>query len=131
MRILVHPEPIRVSYKVVRDVVPSFWDTYRGHKVDVCVHIGMAGPRPVYQVERRGHRVGYKSRDVDGEMLEDEGEGKHGEDWIWHGLPDEIETDLDLGDVLARWQGHCSVSRACRRGGGGGAGVRGAVRARD
>ncbi|POR39652.1 Pyroglutamyl-peptidase 1 [Tolypocladium paradoxum] len=106
VRILVHPEPVRVSYKVVRALVPSLWETYQGRKVDVVIHMGMAGPRPFYQIERRGHRTGYKSLDVDGERLEDEDDGCRGEGWIWHGMPDEIETDLDLQDVLERWQGH-------------------------
>lgn len=110
VRILVHPEPVRVSYKVVRGLVPSLWETYQGHEVDVAIHIGMAGPRPFYQIERRGHRTGYKSLDVDGEKLDEEEEGNRGEDWIWHGMPDEIETDLDLQDVLERWQGHSAVS---------------------
>lgn len=109
VRIVVHPEPIRVNYKVVRELVPTLWETSNGYKADLVIHIGMAGPRPVYQIERRGHRTGYKSLDVDGEKLEDEGEGMHGEDWIWHGLPDEIETDLDMPDILERWQGHSSV----------------------
>ncbi|GJN68623.1 hypothetical protein PLICBS_002666 [Purpureocillium lilacinum] len=108
VRILVHPEPIHVGYKAVRGVVPTFWDRSLGHKIDFAIHIGMAGPQPVYKVERRGHRTGYKSPDVDGEKLIDEEDGRHGEDWIWHGLPDEIETDLDLENVLERWQGHSS-----------------------
>lgn len=106
MRILVHPEAVRVNYKTVRELVPSLWETYQGHNADIVVHIGMAGPQPVYHIERRGHRTGYNSRDVDGELLEDEEEGGHGENWIWNGLPDEITTDLDLDDVLARWKGY-------------------------
>ncbi|PHH82681.1 hypothetical protein CDD83_3195 [Cordyceps sp. RAO-2017] len=108
VRILVHPEPVRVSYKAVRALVPDFWETYQGCEVDVVVHIGMAGPRPFYHIERRAHRTGYGSLDVDGETLEDEDEARRGPGWIWHGLPDEIETDLDLDDVLDRWQGHSS-----------------------
>ncbi|KAJ3565134.1 hypothetical protein NP233_g7828 [Leucocoprinus birnbaumii] len=108
VRILVPREPIRVNYKVVRDIVPTFWDTYQGRKADIVIHIGMASPLPIYQIERRGHRTGYKSIDVDGEILEDEQEGMRGEDWIWYGLPDEIETELDLNDVLERWKGHSS-----------------------
>ncbi|KYK58182.1 pyroglutamyl peptidase type I [Drechmeria coniospora] len=106
VRILVHPTPIRVNYKVVRELVPSFWSTYEGHNVDIAIHIGMAGPRPFYQIERRAHRTGYKSKDVDGALLEDEEEGGHDQDWIWHGLPDEITTELDLDDVLGRWKEH-------------------------
>lgn len=112
VRILVRPEPIRVNYKAVREVVPGFWDDeYMGHKIDVAVHIGMAGPQLQYAIERRGHRTGYKSLDVDGEALEDEQEGQHGDDWIWNGLPDELLTNLDLDDVFMRWQSHCPVSR--------------------
>ncbi|KAM4054913.1 pyroglutamyl peptidase domain-containing protein [Hirsutella rhossiliensis] len=108
VRILVHPEPVRVSYEAVRELVPAFWDTYQGRRVDVAIHIGMAGPRPFYHIERKAHRTGYASPDVDGKKLDDQDEAKRGDDWIWHGLPDEIETDLDLDNVLQRWQGHSS-----------------------
>ncbi|RSM15597.1 hypothetical protein CEP52_000650 [Fusarium oligoseptatum] len=79
VRILVHPEPIRVNYRVVRDLVPT-----------------------------RGHRDGYKHTDVDGERPDEEEERKPGGDWPWRGLPEEIETELDVEDILARWQGHSS-----------------------
>jgi len=69
----------------------------------MCVHIGMAGPRPFYQVERRGHRKGYNSKDVDGERLCDDEEDP---DWIWKGCPDEIESDMDVKDVMMRWMGY-------------------------
>lgn len=91
MRIVVHPEPVRVSYETVRALVPGLLD---GH-VDVAVHVGMAGPRPLYHLERRAHRIGYATPDVDGCTP-----GAY-----WHGgLPDELETDLDLDDVLKRWR---------------------------
>lgn len=104
-----HPQPIRVNYKVVRALVPAFWDTYRGRKIDIAVHIGMAGPRPMYQIERRGHRDGYEFPDVDGEKLDEEKE-KSGGEWVWDGMPEELETELDLDDVLERWQGYSAVS---------------------
>ncbi|KAH6606539.1 hypothetical protein Trco_005692, partial [Trichoderma cornu-damae] len=108
VRILVHPEPIRVSYKAVRELVPSFWgETYLGRKIDLVIHIGMAGPRPVYQIESRGHRTGYKAPDVDGKHL-DELEGIRDEGWIWHDLPDELRTDLNMQDIWERWQQHSS-----------------------
>lgn len=80
------------------------------HKIDAAIHIGMAGPEPQYKIERRAHRTGYKSKDVDGKLLADENEGRLGEDWIWHGLPDELLSDLDVEDVLMRWQSHSPVS---------------------
>lgn len=109
MRILVHPDPIRVNYKVVRELVPTLWEeTYAGRKIDVVIHMGMAGPRLMYQIESRGHRTGYKSLDVDGKHL-DELDGKRDEEWIWHGLPDVLKTDLNIQDIWQRWQQHSSV----------------------
>ncbi|KAK7421914.1 hypothetical protein QQX98_001908 [Neonectria punicea] len=108
VRILVYPEPIRVNYKVVRELVPSLWETYKGGKVDIVIHIGMAGPRPFYCIERRGHRDGYMHPDVDGEKVDEDEERKPGTNWVWRGLPEEIETDLDPEDVLTRWQRHSS-----------------------
>jgi len=108
VRVLVHPEPIRVNYQTVRALVPSLWDLEGKSgrpRIDLAIHIGMAGPRPMYQLERRGHRDGYAMKDVDGEYLRDqERHASEGEDWIWHGMPKELETDLDLDDVLERWK---------------------------
>lgn len=89
--------------------MPSFWEeTYAGRKIDLVIHIGMAGPRPMYQIESRGHRTGYKSPDVDGKHL-DSLDGERGEDWVWHGLPETLRTDLDMQDIWERWQQHSSV----------------------
>ncbi|KAG5926398.1 hypothetical protein E4U42_003345 [Claviceps africana] len=106
VRILVHPEPLRVSYDFVRDLVPSLWDdTHQGHKVDAVVHIGMAGPRTSYQIERRAHRRGYRHVDVDGKLPEEGMDGRPDDaDWIWYGQPEEILSDLDMDDVHGRWQ---------------------------
>ncbi|KAH7026525.1 uncharacterized protein B0I36DRAFT_159582 [Microdochium trichocladiopsis] len=74
------------------------------NKYDFVLHIGMAGPQPMYQLERRAHRDGYRLRDVDGNLLgDDERHSAEGERWIWHGLPHEILTDLDIERVYKRW----------------------------
>jgi len=110
VRIIVHPEPIRVNYETVRELIPRLWDQEQqshGKKYDVVIHIGMAGPRPMYQIERRGHRDGYKSRDVDGKLLGDEdAEGAHEDGWFWEGMPEELTTELDVEDILKRWKQH-------------------------
>lgn len=115
VRILVHPEAIRVNYQTVRGLVPQLWETDgTKRRIDAAIHIGMAGPAPVYSIERRGHRDGYVLKDVDGELLKDqERRLREGEDWVWHGLPKELETELDLDDVLARWRGHSPVRLFC------------------
>ncbi|SPQ18640.1 7f6dfdf9-3e87-42ff-86fd-b96b084d773a [Thermothielavioides terrestris] len=76
-------------------------------KIDLAIHVGMAGPRAYYSIERRGHRDGYVMPDVDGRFLreDDERRARRGEAWVWEGVPAELETALDLGDVLSRWRG--------------------------
>jgi pyroglutamyl-peptidase len=102
VKILVHPEAVRVNYDVVRDLVPTFWD--EGQKIDFAIHIGMAGPEPTYALERLGHRDGYMLRDVDGNLLgDDERQREEGDDWIWSHVPEEIVTDLDIENVYKRW----------------------------
>ncbi|KAK1832861.1 Pyroglutamyl-peptidase 1 [Podospora conica] len=122
VRLLVHPDPIKVCYTTVRKIVPELWHldedtreaenadddeegTERKPKIDIAIHIGMAGPDPHYSIERRGHRDGYAMRDVEGEFLKDpQRRAREGKDWIWDGMPLELLTDLDLDDVLTRWQ---------------------------
>ncbi|RDL29920.1 Pyroglutamyl peptidase type [Venustampulla echinocandica] len=102
VRILVHPEAVRVSYNAVRDLVPKLWE---GKKIDYTVHIGMASGRKFYSLERRGHRDGYVMKDVDGELLGDaERREKEGARWVWHGLPDELFTSVAVDDVWTRWR---------------------------
>ncbi|RDA92628.1 hypothetical protein CP533_1445 [Ophiocordyceps camponoti-saundersi (nom. inval.)] len=113
VRIIVYPEPIRVSYRTVRKLVPTLWDdafddddendkkegveegSKRRRHIDAAIHIGMAGPRAIYQLERRAHRDGYPTPDVDGALPEHEKDDKR---------PAELQTDLRLEDVLARWR---------------------------
>ncbi|KAI1075083.1 peptidase [Whalleya microplaca] len=103
VRILKLPAPIRVGYEVVRDLVPKLWDDAE-QKVDYAIHIGMAGPQAVYSLERRGHRDGYDKKDVDGQLLGDEQRHKReGDSWIWHDVPEELLTDLDIERIYKRW----------------------------
>ncbi|KAG7105474.1 Pyroglutamyl-peptidase 1 like protein [Verticillium longisporum] len=122
VRILVHPEAIRVNYQVVRGLVPTLWDQLPHDtpgnpsaappsegpsppRIDLCIHIGMAGPRPFYCIERRGHRDGYAMPDVDGTRLDDDDRWREqGPDWVWAETPPELETDVDVRDALRRWR---------------------------
>ena len=149
VRIIVHPEPIRVNYTVVRDLVPKLWNPQQAADPptsleepattpgegeepqpaptpsepsqlsppaadpgpDIVLHIGMAGPRLTYAIERRGHRDGYYMRDVDGQLLQDgERRAREGKDWVWDGVPAELLTAFDPEDVLRRWKIYCPVS---------------------
>lgn len=110
VRLLVHPQPVRVNYQTVRELVPTLWDNPE-HKIDLALHIGMAGPPVRYSVERRGHRDGYKHKDVDGNLLEDEKRREaEGDDWVWNGTPEELLTDLDIEDIYKKWVDRSPVS---------------------
>ncbi|KAG4431005.1 hypothetical protein IFR05_013513 [Cadophora sp. M221] len=102
VRILVHPSPMKVAYKSVRELVPTLWE---GRKIDFAIHIGMASGRRFYSVERRAHRDGYNMKDVDEELLRD-GERRRleGEGWVWSGLPEELVSVVDVDDVWKRWR---------------------------
>ncbi|KAI0172040.1 peptidase [Hypoxylon sp. FL1284] len=105
VRILKHG-PVRVNYEVVRDLVPTLWDgpPPEQRRPDYVIHVGMAGPEHVYSVERRAHRDGYAKPDVDGRLLGDEQRReREGDGWVWHGIPDELLTDLDLDRIYKRW----------------------------
>ncbi|KAF4580990.1 Peptidase C15, pyroglutamyl peptidase I-like protein [Ophiocordyceps camponoti-floridani] len=107
VRIVVHPEAIRVSYDVVRKLIPTLWDEDDEGKarIDAAIHIGMAGPRPVYQLERRARRDGYRTPDVDGclpaeETCDDDDDNAISQE----NKPSEIKTDLPLQSILQAWR---------------------------
>ncbi|KAG9243844.1 hypothetical protein BJ878DRAFT_422704 [Calycina marina] len=102
VRILVHPEPIRVAYENVCQLVPSLWDQ---QKVDYMIHIGMATGRRYYSVERRGHRDGYKLSDVDGKTLACCADKDHMCPVpYWDDMPAELLSDCDIDDTWCRWR---------------------------
>jgi pyrrolidone-carboxylate peptidase len=105
VRILIHPEPVKVAYKEVRELVPKLWDG--GRKIDFMIHIGMASGRRFYSVERRGHRDGYYMKDVDDKFLDDLyylKRTRDPKDWIWNDVPEELTTAADIDDVWRRWR---------------------------
>jgi len=121
VRLLVYPEAVRVNYEVVRGLVPRLWSgeatpgplptSEPPRRIDYAIHIGMAGPALHYCLEQRGDRDGYALPDVDRQLLGDEKRHEElGEDWIWHNVPHELDTDIDVEDVMRRWKAHSPVS---------------------
>ncbi len=133
VRIVVYPEPVRVNYQTVRKLVPTLWDVQAPEeeelantgnpqgslpddhppfaapaKIDLVLHIGMAGPRLHYALERVGRRDGYTMRDVDGQFLGDSAADRADPAWPWYGVPAALETHIDLDDVLSRWRRYAS-----------------------
>lgn len=113
VRIVVHPEPVRVTYSAVRELVPKLWKPeFSGvPRIDFVLHIGMASPRPQYVLEQVGDRDGYTLADLDN-RLPDQNQSRP--DWPWVGMPSQLTTELDVVDVRARWERHLPVSgRPC------------------
>lgn len=122
-----HPAPLRVSYRTVRDLVPSLLfspktpplpeaNEHLPHRnqdaglggiprqedvpnFDIVIFIGLAPGRSFFTLEAQAHRDGYKSPDVDGRDMKD--------DSYWsdkYGAPEIIETGFDVADVWRRWK---------------------------
>lgn len=109
VRIVVHPEPIRVTYDAAHQIVPRLWDpAFSGvPRVDLVLHIGMASTRPQYVLETLGHRDNYKLGDLDSKLpVQDPSR----DDWPWEGVPSQLMTELDAEDILKRWNAHLPVS---------------------
>ncbi|KAK4205250.1 putative peptidase [Triangularia verruculosa] len=110
VKLLVHPTPIHVGYRAVRDLIPSLWhlDSPDHPRIDLAIHIGMAGPRGHYSIERRAHKTGYTMGDVDNNLLSDlDASLPAGTAHPWEDLPEELLSGLDMEDVLERWRKFC------------------------
>lgn len=108
VRIVVHPEPVRVTYSAVRELIPRLWKPeFSGvPRIDFVLHIGMASPRPQYVLEQVGDRDGYTLRDLDNTLP---AQDPSRADWPWVGVPSQLTTELDVVDVRARWEQHLPV----------------------
>lgn len=104
IRLIVHPEQIRVAYATVAKVAPEL---IAKHDPDYIMHIGMAAGRDFFTLETLARRDGYKIKDVDEKEGLTVGELK----WRELDLPETIWTGWDENDVLARWRG--DVARTC------------------
>jgi pyroglutamyl-peptidase len=104
IRLIVHPEQIRVSYETVSKTAP---DLIAINDPDFIMHIGMAGGRDYYTLETLARRDAYRIKDVDNKDGLSEGESV----WRKDGLPETLWTQWNEEDVLARWRG--DVARIC------------------
>lgn len=108
VNIIVHPEPVEVTYETVRALVPILWEgglQPQPRKIDYMIHLGMATGRDYFTIETCGSRDGYAYPDANGEFLGDgDRRRKEGDNWIWAGLPERLETDLNTHQILLRWR---------------------------
>ncbi|KUI68010.1 Pyroglutamyl-peptidase 1 [Cytospora mali] len=105
VRIIVHPEPVRVTYSAVRELIPKLWTAGYGgvSKIDYVLHIGMASTKKQYVLEELGHRDDYRLKDLD-EKLPDQDPAA--DDYPWRGVPSQLTTELDVADIKKRWESY-------------------------
>lgn len=128
VRIITHPQPVKVSYAAVHDLIGQIYDNSLflstlpvvksdgelaevnspQSKIprlpfDAVLHIGMAGPRRYYAMERQAHKAGYNMPDVEGKLLPLAYPNKH-----WLGCPETLSPTWDLEDVYSRWKANVS-----------------------
>lgn len=104
IRLIVHPEQIRVSYDTASKRAPEL---IAKHDPDYIMHVGMAAGRDYYTLETLARRDAYRIKDVDGKDGLSEGESV----WRRDNLPETMWIGWDEDDVLARWRG--DVARTC------------------
>ncbi|KAG8169810.1 hypothetical protein KVR01_000555 [Diaporthe batatas] len=105
VRIVLHPEPVRVTYSAVRHLVPKLWQPgFEGvQKIDYVLHIGMASSKKQYVLERLGHRDDYTIPDLDQRLPN---QNSSSDDYPWHDIPAQLVTDLDVADIKRRWESY-------------------------
>ncbi|KAK4986530.1 hypothetical protein LTR66_007836 [Elasticomyces elasticus] len=99
VRILIHPHPVRVAYKDVRELVPRLLGS-KDAKFDIVLHIGMASGRDYYSIELQGHRDGYdKNADVDEKTpAADDGAT------FWPDCDPVLQTSFAFDGLWRKWQ---------------------------
>ena len=122
INIHVHPQPIKVAYKFVRESIPKLLfpkpslseESQDAETVarrvqtkplyDIVLHIGMATGSNYYTLETLAHRDDYTQKDVDGATMEG--------DLLWqrdYGAPAVLHTSFDTDDVWRRWKSTLTV----------------------
>ena len=122
IKIHVHPRPVKVAYKFVRENIPKLLfpkpslseEGQDAVKVaqqaqakplyDIVLHIGMATGCNYYTLETLAHRDDYTREDVDGLTMEG--------DLLWqkeYDAPEILHTSFDTEDVWRRWKSTLTV----------------------
>ncbi|KAL2114053.1 hypothetical protein VUR80DRAFT_1056 [Thermomyces stellatus] len=94
------PEPIKVSYSSVAQLVPKLYSTFPAAKY--FVHIGVHGSIHRCRLERKAKKGPYTKQDVDGRTFSDVfGD----EDGLWEGGPEAIDSQVNVDAIVERMMG--------------------------
>jgi pyroglutamyl-peptidase len=106
IELIIH-SPLPVSYRRVARIVPALLER---DQPDIILHIGLAGGRGYYAIERSSERGRYEIPDVDGQTLtEEENDAIFPPDQT----PQRIETGLEYDKVCADWVDRCERDEGC------------------
>jgi len=98
IQIVKHPEPIKVAYRTVIDLLPRL--VQHDSNPDIILYLGLAAGRTYYTLERRAPRGPYsQKRDVDGAVF-------HDSTGRWSDCPPSLQPTFDTDDVFRRWRRH-------------------------
>ena len=95
-----HPEPVKVSYKEVYELVPELYRSMPN--VEYFVHVGVHGGIQQSRLERQARKGPYRKLDVDGRTFADEF-GDH--EGLWEDAPRVLETKTDVDGIVERMLG--------------------------
>jgi len=95
-----HPEPIKVAYRAVYELVPKLLS--KDEEYDIIFHIGLAANRTYYSMERQSAREPYwEEEDVDGHTFSREATNSL---WPSNSCPLHLKPTFNLDDVWLRWR---------------------------
>lgn len=123
IRIIIYPEPIWTGWETVRKLVPALWDaktdTFRMYKdpdksatvkIDAMLHMGILDkPKLPWRLERYSFKSGYVFPGA-GNKKPSEADRTGGGRWV--GLPERLETDLNLDSIFEQVKSQLKVCNA-------------------
>ncbi|KAF2502809.1 peptidase C15, pyroglutamyl peptidase I-like protein [Lophium mytilinum] len=96
IRLLVHPEALKVSYATILPIVPKLLAEYNP---DIVVHIGLAVGQPYYSLEKSAPKSGYHQNPDVTRRVFTKAETKK----AWGKLPETLSSTIDLDAVGPKW----------------------------
>jgi len=96
IRLLIHPEPLKVSYATVLPIVPQL---LADNVPDIVLHIGLALGQSYYSLEKSAPKNGYHQNPDVSRRVFTKAETKK----AWGKLPDSLASTVDLESVGTKW----------------------------
>ncbi|KAF2817352.1 peptidase C15, pyroglutamyl peptidase I-like protein, partial [Mytilinidion resinicola] len=96
IRLLIHPEPLKVSYATLLPIAPKL---LAEHTPDIVLYIGLAVGQPYYSLEKSASKSGYHQNPDVTRRVFTKAETKK----VWGKLPETLSSTIDLDAVGPKW----------------------------